>query len=179
MESIPTHVGSKVSLEERVGGTRIEWAEDDMFLVDLVDRKVTVHRKSLPSPEKVDSNLPEDEEESNQITHIDDPIKPPTPTEPCTPPSEPEGSPQSTNGHDSEPVPVAITPPGHTHTLSDVPSTDKRTPPGRITLRATTGVYSVISALCMSPDPRHMRTKELCFEYVWGEVKVQFGLPQA
>lgn len=64
VESIPTHLtGSKVSLEPQEGV--VEWAEGDVFVADLTDRRVTVHKNYLSTAQ---SRISHDQDSSNQIT---------------------------------------------------------------------------------------------------------------
>ena len=158
VESIPTQLGSKVSLEDRMGGARIEWAEDDVFLVDVIDRKVTVHKrcrpqsKPLPPPSSEDDVSPDsshDQESPNRITNIDDSLESSTtPPEPCTLPSEPNDShspEHSSGGQDSgtEPAPVVS---GSTHTTEETTPTETKAPSrktGSPPRASTTGMCTV------------------------------------
>ena len=78
MESIPTHLaggsgGPRGSPEPQEDV--VEWAEGDVFEVDLADGKVKVHRNYLNSESATLQHGGDDDEGStNQITCIDDPL---------------------------------------------------------------------------------------------------------
>ena len=97
VESIPnnlTSTGSKVSLDQQAQEGVVEWAEGDVLVVDLVDRKVTVHRNYIKtSPARAEQSC--DQESSNQNTPADREITMETirggEQAPATPP-EPRGA---------------------------------------------------------------------------------------
>lgn len=80
MESIPggQRSESKGSLEHLEKEGVVEWACGDVFVADVIDRRVTLHRNALkpskPRPSPADRSC--DQELANQVTSLDDPLPP-------------------------------------------------------------------------------------------------------